>query len=284
MFVINLFNLLSPSMEVFFFRLIHNRIAKPIAPPKTPTASHPKPLDLGASPDCKAGDPPAVPVAVPPEPSVAVVAPPTGCTTVTAVTVDWLPSGRVVVCRDVDRLPLELLKENDVVEDGLPDFAGRDEPLSPRVTTPPSTVLTTVIPWALVVVTICPDVTEEDVDDVTTGPGPLGIETDEPGAEEVGAVEVEVVVTGGSSLVGDVSIGGVGPDWGTGVGNIGLDDWPALLGSTVVVGLSGAYVTADMGISIADDEGVATVVGTVVVLLLSRLAMETMLAARGGSS
>ena len=123
------------------------------------------------------------------------------CTTVTAVTTDWPPSGKVVVCRITAVVDSGLAV---VVSLPLPPadvVAAVDDAASPdpeTVMTPPSTVLSIVTPAALVVVTTAPDVrvkapplpvvitgipaalvpvvtTPEDKDpalDTETGPGP----------------------------------------------------------------------------------------------------------------
>ena len=144
----------------------HNIKANPTAPPITPTTSQPQLLDLGARPAlCRL---PEGPVVVPggevaPADPVG-VANPAPEMIVTAVMVDWLPSGNVVVCR------MRLVW----TPPAPPPAAEEPEPLSPapalpvgvlpagppRVTTPPSMVVTTVTPAALTVVMTWPEVTK----------------------------------------------------------------------------------------------------------------------------
>lgn len=75
----------------------HKTMAKPTAPPSTPTTSHPQVLDLGASPVCKPAAGPVVVGPAPAEPLGVTTAGALAWTTVTAVMVDWAPSARVVV-------------------------------------------------------------------------------------------------------------------------------------------------------------------------------------------
>lgn len=84
-------------------RLAHIIIATPTAPPTTANISFPNPIVLGAKPVCNPGLPSAVPLAGP-GPAVPLGTEsltPAAATTVTAVTVDLLPSGKVVVRREV---------------------------------------------------------------------------------------------------------------------------------------------------------------------------------------
>lgn len=81
-------------------------MATPTAAPTKQTISHPIPPNFPtATLDCKAGLPPWVPLppSAPASPEGVAAALSPG-TTVTAVTVLWLPSGNVVVCRTTDVL------------------------------------------------------------------------------------------------------------------------------------------------------------------------------------
>lgn len=140
-------------------------IATPTAPPTKPAISQPTHLVPTAPPDCNPGFAVLVPVAVPTVPLGGETSDVGACTTVTAVMVDWLPLGRVVVCSTV--LVPELAWEGEMVTTPPPMVLARVTPLAlvvvsrdPIVTTPPPIVLTTVTPAALVVVTIAPEVRE----------------------------------------------------------------------------------------------------------------------------
>lgn len=76
----------------------HINMAKPTAPPSTNTISRPKPRVMAASPVCKPGEPDEVPVDATPAVPDGVVSPvvPAGIT-VTAVMIDLLPFGKVLV-------------------------------------------------------------------------------------------------------------------------------------------------------------------------------------------
>ena len=141
-----------------FLRLIytlrvcpHIIIATPTAPPTTANISLPKPTVLGAKPVCNPALAAAVPLASPTpavplgtESSTSV-----GATTATDVTVDLLPSGRVVVRREVVVCGCGL---RVVVASLEPDPL----PLGDMVREPPPTVATIVTPCALMVVTTSP--------------------------------------------------------------------------------------------------------------------------------
>jgi len=66
----------------------HNTMAKPTAPPNTPTTSHPQVLDLGARPVCKPAAGPVVLGPAPAEPLGVMTAGALAWITVTAVIVD----------------------------------------------------------------------------------------------------------------------------------------------------------------------------------------------------
>ena len=143
------------------------------APPTTSTISLPKLRLITASPVCRPGlpalvaldDTPALPVGV-----SAAVWP--AATTVTAVTTDLLPFGKVLVWTTVL-----------VCEDALLVFV---EVVAPdegvRVVAPPPTVETTVRPTPLVVVTTCPAVREIEA------PAVLVLDVEDPPALVLAAV------------------------------------------------------------------------------------------------
>ena len=138
-------------------------IATPIAPPNTPTASHPQHLDLGANPVCRPGEPRVVPLGGPtPAVPLGVTTPlSVACITVTAVIVDWTPLPSVVVCSiklvcDLGDAGVGALVTVFEVTGGALVAAAPDWP--ERVITPPSMVVTIVTPAALVVVTTAPGV------------------------------------------------------------------------------------------------------------------------------
>ena len=170
-------------------------MAKPTAPPRTPTTSHPQVLDLGAKPVCRPGAPPVVPLAAP-APAVplgVMMSPPVACTTVTAVMVDWLPSGRVVVCRTI------AVEEGGLTTvtwlppgDEAPEVAPAAGP--ERVMTPPSMVVTIVTPAEFVVVMTAPGVRD-------MAPPPLVLITVIPASLVVVTMAPEVRVTAPPLLV-----------------------------------------------------------------------------------
>jgi len=130
----------------------HIIIATATAPPSIKKISFP--ILAAAAPDCKPGEPVDVVAGLTPAVPLGVGATEYGAgTTVTAVTVLWLPSGKVVVCRIV-----EVMEREDAAEDdGAPVVAAPAFPAeSVRVTKPPPTVLTIVTPVPSVVVTTDP--------------------------------------------------------------------------------------------------------------------------------
>lgn len=119
----------------------HIIIATPTAPPTTANISRPKPIVFGANPVCRPGLEAGVPLEAP-TPAVPLgteLSTPPAATTVTAVTVDWLPSGKVVVRREVVvcncALPV-------VVAELEPELL----PCGATVREPPPTVVTMVTP------------------------------------------------------------------------------------------------------------------------------------------
>ena len=138
--------------HIYTFRIYpHIIIATPTAPPTTANISFPKPMVLGAKPVCNpalaaavelASPTPAVPLGMESSTSLA-------ATTATDVTVDLLPSGRVVVRREVVVCGSAL---RVVVASLDPDPL----PLGAMVREPPPTVVTMVTPWALTLVTTSP--------------------------------------------------------------------------------------------------------------------------------
>ena len=175
--------------------LSHIIIANPTAPPTTSTISLRHPLVMGASAVCNPGLPEDDPVLATPAVPVGVsAAAPPAPTTVTAVTTDWLPLGRVLVCTTVLVREDVVLLLDDVVE--LPDEGE-------MVWTPPPTVETTVRPTLLVLVMTSPCVREVEEVAVVDGDSPAEVEVDVVELEVVPAtgapfdeVLVEVVVLG----------------------------------------------------------------------------------------
>ena len=100
-------------------------------------------------------------------------------TTVTAVTTDWLPLGRVLVCTIV------LVVEDDVVLLGGLELPAEGE----MVWTPPPTVETTVRPTLLVLVMTSPFVKEGD--EAAVAEAPVG-EGDAPAEVDVDVVGLEL--------------------------------------------------------------------------------------------
>ena len=138
----------------FFFSspIAHIIIATPTAPPTTANISRPNPIDLGANPVCNPGLLPVVPLAAP-TPAVPLGTDTSATlagTTVTAVTVLLLPSGSVVVRREVVVCDCRA----DVV---VADTESEVLPSGAIVFEPPPTVVTMVTPWALTLVTTSPE-------------------------------------------------------------------------------------------------------------------------------
>ena len=130
----------------------HIIIATPTAPPTTANISRPNPIVFGAKPVCKPGLLPAVPLAAP-TPAVPLGTDTSATlagTTVTAVTVLLLPSGNVVVRREVVVCDCR----SDVV---VAESEAEVLPLGARVREPPPTVVTMVTPCALILVTTSPE-------------------------------------------------------------------------------------------------------------------------------
>ena len=169
-----------------------------MAPPSIRTISFP--ILAAAAPDCKPGWPVVVVAGVAPAVPLGVGAAENGAgTTVTAVTVLWLPSSRVVVRRIVEVRELEDPAFDDpapvvaappaddsAAEDSLGDVGeASDEGL--YVTNPPPIVLTMVTPDTSVVVTIAPGT-------VTTPPGDEDASGDEDSAVDAGALDCASVL------------------------------------------------------------------------------------------
>ena len=153
---------------------------------------------MGASAVCNPGLPDDVPVVPTPAAPVGVSAePPPAPTTVTAVTTDWLPLGRVLVCTTVLVTEDVVLLLLDVVE--LP---GEGE----MVWTPPPMVETTTRPTLLVLVMISPRVGVAEEVDVVDGVMSAEVEVD--------VVELEVMLATGAPfdvVLVDVVVLGVEP-------------------------------------------------------------------------
>lgn len=162
-------------------------MATTTAPPSIKTISFP--ILAAAAPDCRPGWPVVVVAALTPAVPLGVGAAEYGAgTTVTAVTVLWLPSGRVVVCRIVEVME----REDAGLDDGAAVVAAPEAPADEgeRVTKPPPTVLTMVTPDTSVVDTTDPGASGEG-ERVTTPPltvltmvtpDPSVVVTTDPGA------------------------------------------------------------------------------------------------------
>ncbi len=154
----------------------HIIIATATAPPSIKTISFP--ILAAAAPDCKPGEPVDVVAGLAPAVPLGVGAAEYGAgTTVMAVMVLWLPSGKVVVCRIV-----EVMEREDAAEDdGAPVVAAPAFPAdSVRVTKPPPTVLTIVAPVPSVVVTTDPGAAGEGERVTMPPPTVLTIVTPDP--------------------------------------------------------------------------------------------------------
>lgn len=141
-----------------------------------------------------------LPPCAPASPEGVAAAPSLPGTTVTAVTVLWLPSGRVVVCKTTEVLEVRrVLRLDDVMDVG--DLLWVD---LESVTYPPPTVETMVTPSALVVVMTSPavsvgiapaaDVMAAEKD--SSAPG-IVVGVLPPPMTPLGDVLVEVTVSGG---------------------------------------------------------------------------------------
>ena len=175
-----------PRVVHAFGPVSHIIIATPTAPPTTSASSLHHPLVMGASPVCRPGLPEDDPVVATPAVPVGVsAAPPPTPTTVTAVTMDWLPSGRVLVFTTVLVEEEDAALPLDVVE--LPDEGV-------MVCTPPPTVDTTVRPTLLVLVMAWPRVREVEEEAVVVGDSPAEVELDvvepEPGLATTAPLDV----------------------------------------------------------------------------------------------
>lgn len=182
-----------------------------MAPPSIKTISFP--ILAAAAPDCKPGWPVVVVAGLAPAVPLGVGAAEYGAgTTVIAVTVLWLPSGRVVVWRIV-----EVMEREDA--DGAAVVAPPEPPVGERVTKPPPTVLTMVTPDPSTVVTTGPGasgvrVTKPPPTVLTTvTPDPSTVVTTDPGASVVRVTKppptVLTVVTPDPSVVVTTDSGAV---------------------------------------------------------------------------
>ena len=248
----------------------HIIIATPTAPPTTAIISRPKPIDLGAKPVCSPGETAAVPLAEPgpaaplgTDSSTALAG-----TTVTAVTVDCLPSARVVVRREVVVFDCGL--RDVVVAESEPESLS----LGAMVREPPPTVVTMVTPSALMLVTTSPSLRVLD----TRSPWPLVEVMTSPavsgpvsGAEVVAAPGLEALVVEPAASSAELAPGARGEVLVERTVVTPFSD-PETTGDSVVTLPAGSVL---MGVPVAiGGTGVTTVVaeaesGTSGVLLLS---------------
>ena len=271
----------------------------PTAPPTTANISFPKPIVLGAKPVCNPGLPAAVPLAAP-GPAVPLGTESLGslaATTVTAVTVDRLPSGKVVI-----RLVVVVWDGARRVE--VAEFPEPDEPPpGGRVFEPPPTVVTIVTPCAFTLVTTWPELRVPVVRapwalvNVATAPAVSELASSVAEAAATPALESDttapalVLAPGarGEVLVESTVVGALSDDPGateelsvTGVPSVGLLVAVAI-GAT---GDTNVVAEAEFGTSVLLSPGTIGAADVVTVPLpeFCRLANATMLLATDASS
>ena len=272
----------------------HIIIATPTAPPTTANISRPNPIVLGANPVCNPGLLPSVPLAAP-TPAV-----PLGTdssaelagTIVTAVTVLLLPSGNVVVRREV--VVCDCRAEVVVAE-----LESEALPLGASVLEPPPTVVTMVTPWALTLVTTSPELNVPVVTapwalvKVATWPAVSGLV---PGSEvlapalEADATGLDVLVsdTKGEVLVERTVVGPLSD--GAGATDVSVERLPSgrvlVAVATEPTGVTSVVADAEFGTSVLLllSTGTTGADDVVVVLLSCRLASATILLAMDASS
>ena len=276
-------------------KMPHIIIATPTAPPTTANISRPNPTVFGAKPVCSPGLLPAVPLA---EPTPAVpLGTDSSCelagTIVTAVTVLLLPSGNVVVRREV--VVCDCRADVDVV---LAELEPEVLPLGARVREPPPTVVTMVTPWALTLVIIWPELNVPVVRapwalvKVATWPAVRALVS----GSEVAAPVPELDATGfdvlasdteGEVLVERTVVGPVSDE--AGATDVSVERLPSgkvlVAVATEPTGVTWVVADAELGTSVLLlSTGTTGAADVVVVLLSCRLASATILLAIDASS
>ena len=178
----------------------HISIAMPTVPPITQSISFITLPVRTATPVCNPGAAVPVPVPVPcitPASPVGVgLSSPGFGTMVIAVTVDWLPSGRVVVRKITLDLELCLRVDKPTKELGSVVNVGTYDVIEPMVLASPPTVVTMMTPNELVIVKTEP--TELDSESSSVGVGDGDERVSEAPADGVGSVSVKISVVEGS--------------------------------------------------------------------------------------